>query len=628
MEASRCAGEAASNEAGDCVGPVRRCGWRSFADTTAVGGYTRVTETPGTDVGSNLVRISPYLVSVLVATAVGGTAVAVRAGDPTWLAHGREGMVASDSAHASWAGVKVLKAGGNAVDAAVAVSFALAVTRPYSTGLGGGGLMIARFADGRVVVQDFRETAPAAASSDMYVKAARGGAVERAPPSRYGHLAAAVPGLVAGRCQALARYGTKPLPEVIAPAVRLAKVGFRIGEHHVKVTRTVLERYRRYPWLKQSCSYVYRTHLREGRLRAVGERLVQPELARLLEGIAEGGPDFFYRGPVAAAIAKEMKARGGIITEADLAGYRVRWRKPIRSTYGGYELITVPPPSSGGVALAEILNILGVLGFHENAPRDQALGLHYQVEAMRHAFADRARWMGDGDFTDVPVERLISESYARNLAGRVKPDRVVSVEECGARAPPEDGGTSHFCVVDRFGNAVVSTETINTSFGSLAAVAEWGLILNNEMDDFTVEPGKANAYDLVQSNRNCVAPGKRPLTSMTPTILLKSGEPYLLLGASGGPRIISSVLNVLLRLTDDGLSLKEAILAPRPHHQWQPDTVFFDADPPVEMKDALTKRGHCISDKYKTGIVQAILRSGGEWIGASDPRKGGRPAGY
>ncbi len=546
---------------------------------------------------------------------------------PPWIALGTNGMVASDSVYASRAGLEIMKSGGNAVDAAVAVSFALAVTRPYSTGLGGGGFMIARFADGRVVVQDFRETAPAAATEGMYVRARKADPTGPAP-SVVGHLAVAVPGLVAGRCQALSHYGTVPLTTATAPAIRLARDGFPVDRDYCGAARDVLETYQPHPTLTGSCRYVYETHLRGGRIPSPGAKLVQPELANLLEGIAREGADFFYRGPVAKALVREMKKHGGLITEEDLADYRVREREPIRSTYRDYEIIGMPPSSSGGVALAETLNILNEIDFASVARTDPILAVHYQIEAMKHAFADRARWLGDADFARVPVTLLTSRKHAAQLATKLDPNQAASVDAYGAARIPDDAGTSHFCVVDRRGNVVVSTETINTAFGSLAAVDEWGLILNNEMDDFVSEPGKPNAYGLVQSTANAIAPGKRPLSSMTPTIVLENGEPFLLLGASGGPRIISSVLNVLLGVTDFDKSLEGAIRDLRPHHQWRPESVFFDTDPPDEIRLGLTKRGHTLSERRRTGIVQAILRTKDGWVGASDPRKGGRPAGY
>jgi gamma-glutamyltranspeptidase/glutathione hydrolase len=288
-------------------------------------------------------------------------------------------------------------------------------------------------------------------------------------------------------------------------------------------------------------------------------------------------------------------------------------------------VITMPPPSSGGIALAESLNILEHLEYRKVLKNNAGQARHYQVEALKHAFADRARWLGDSDFCEVPQELLTSESYARELAGRIASRSVKSLENYGVAQLPDDAGTSHFCIVDRDGNIVIGTETINTEFGSLAAVDEWGLILNNEMDDFAANPGKPNAYGLTQSICNAVAPGKRPLSSMSPTIVLKDDQPVLALGASGGPRIISSVLNVTLALTVGGESLASAMLKARPHHQWRPDQVFFDKEPPPDVS-ILAQWGHDISGVRKTGVVQAILREGNEWVGASDPRKGGRPA--
>lgn len=546
---------------------------------------------------------------------------------PEWIAQGQNGVIASDSAHASQAGLEMLKAGGNAVDAAVAVSFALGVTRPYSTGLGGGGFLLLRLADGRVVVQDSRETAPAAATSDMFVNAAATNAANPRP-NRLGHLAVAVPGLLAGRSQILSEYGTFPLASTLEPAIRLARSGFPVDQHYVDATREVLQAYERYPCLKDACPYVWATHLRGGDLRTPGDALVQPQLARLLEALAQHGPDFFYRGPVAEAITEEIGRHHGVLAIQDLAQYRVKRREPLRGSYRGYELLAMPPPSSGGITLIETLNILDILEWSKNAADSPGLAAHLQVEAMKHAFADRARWLGDADFVSVPTDELMAPHHARRLAARIKPDAVAPIDDYGAADLPEDAGTSHFCVVDRFGNVVVSTETINTSFGSLAAVGEWGLILNNEMDDFAAAPGQPNAFGLVQSNRNAVAAGKRPLSSMAPTIVLKDGRPYLLLGASGGPRIISSVLNVVLGVLDRGDSLEQAMLARRPHHQWRPDVVYFDAAPPDELRETLTVRGHKLASENKTGIVQALLRTEEGWVGASDPRKGGRPAAY
>ncbi|MCH8251500.1 MAG: gamma-glutamyltransferase [Planctomycetes bacterium] len=572
-------------------------------------------------------RIISTIVSVTWCSApllAGGVASSATAG-PEWIATGRHGMVASDSAEASRAGLEILEAGGNAIDAATAVSFALAVTRPYSTGLGGGGFLIARFADGRLVALDFRETAPAAATADMYVRAE---SLRKTRASRNGHLAVAVPGLVAGRCQALAQYGTLPLGRVLRAAIRLATNGFAIDAHFVKSSGAALSEYETDPKLLDRCGYVYRVHLNNGRLHTVGHTLRQPALARLLEGVAREGGDFFYRGPVAQSIQREMQRGGGIITAKDLAEYQPLAREPVVGSYREFKVISMPPPSSGGVALLQALNVLEAFDMRGLFSADRPLATHYTVEAMKHAFADRARWFGDADFVHVPVGLLTSKAYAKILSARLSPTGIAHWEQYGVRQLPDDAGTSHFCVVDKWGNAVVSTETINTSFGSLAAVEEWGLILNNQMDDFAARPGEANAFGLVQSERNAVAPKKRPLSSMSPTIVLKDDRPFLLLGASGGPRIISSVLNVMLNVLDAGMTLEEAVAAPRMHHQWQPNEVYFDMAPLRTRVTALEARGHVVSQRRRGGVIQAILRVGDKWVGASDPRKGGRPAGY
>jgi gamma-glutamyltranspeptidase/glutathione hydrolase len=537
-------------------------------------------------------------------------------------------MVASDHRLASEAGLEILRAGGNAVDTACAVSFALAVTRPYSTGLGGGGFMLAWLADrGHATVLDFRETAPAAASAKMYEQVDVANR-SRAPPSRYGHVAVAVPGLLAGRVRALKTLGTMTLAEVMAPAIKLAEDGFPVDADYVESCRTVSAIYKTHPELRDTCSYVYDVHLRQGRLPRVGERLCQPSLARLLRAIADGGADVFYRGPVAEAIEQEMRLHDGIITRSDLAEYRVVVREPLVSTYRSFEILAVPLPSSGGTCLIESLNILENIDLRSLTRANPPLAFHYVVEAMKHAFADRARWMADPDFVKVPTGLLTSKVYARRLAGKLAPDAVSEVEAYGTDRLSDDGGTSHFSVIDRWGNCVVSTETINTEFGSLAAVAEWGLILNNEMDDFATRSGKANAYGLTQSDHNAPAPGQRPLSSMSPTMVFQDGKPVLLLGASGGPRIISSVLNVIVNVLDLYWPLEKAVAVPRVHHQWMPNEIVFDLAPDEDLAAALRGRGHAIATYRKKGVVQAILIRNGGLIGASDPRKGGRPAGY
>lgn len=546
---------------------------------------------------------------------------------PEWIAEAEHGLVAADSPYASQAGLTILKAGGNAIDAAVAVSFALGVTRPYSTGLGGGGFTVARFADGRIIVEDFRECAPAKSSASMFVDA-RNANPTAPPPSRFGHLAVGVPGLLAGQVKMLNAYGTMRLDQVIQPALTLARDGFPVDKNYVNTTRNVLDTFDTYPALKKTCGYVYRTHLNEGKLRRVGDILRQPRLAKLLEALADHGPDFFYKGPVAHAIERDMKTHGGLISRDDLSAYRVRNRKPIVATYRDYKLILMPPPSSGGVAIAEILNLLEPFDFPTLTKRDPGLATHVLLEAMKHAFADRARWLADSDFATVPVDRLTSKRYAAELSSRINPFKAGEPDAAGTKSPPDDHGTSHLCVADKWGNVVASSETINTSFGSLVAIDEWGLILNNQMDDFTAEPGKPNAYGLIQSERNAVAPGKRPLSSMSPTIVLKNEKPFMLIGASGGPRIITSVLNVMLNVIDGQRTLEDAMTLIRPHHQWQPNRVFFSSTPNGDLVQSLSKRGHEISPQRRSGVVQTILRNDSGWIGACDPAKGGKPAGY
>jgi len=431
------------------------------------------------------------------------------------------------------------------------------------------------------------------------------------PPNQYGYLAVAVPGLLRGRAELLARHGTMPLARLLEPAIRLAREGFAVDQTYANDARHACRVYEEFPVLKQTCGFVYRRYLREGRPWTAGERLEQPELARLLEGIAQQGADFFYQGPPADALAETMARRGGIVTAADLRGYQVRYREPLRSTYREYELLLMPPPSSGGLVIAETLNILETKDMPHLRRTDPVAACHLLAEAMKHAFADRARWHADADF----------------VADRIDPHAVRPVEAYGTPQIPDDAGTSHFCVIDRWGNCVVSTETINTLFGSLAAVDEWGLILNNEMDDFTAIPGDTNYFGLRQSSRNEVAPGRRPLSCMSPTIVLRDGRPVLLIGGSGGPRIITSVLNVLLGVLDGRQPLDEAMVGPRLHHQWMPDEIQFHSAVPEEIVIGLRKLGHTVSDKKGTGIVQAIVVKGGEVTGACDPSKGGIPAG-
>lgn len=545
----------------------------------------------------------------------------VFAADAPWIARGARGVVASDHALATQAGVEVLRAGGNAVDAAVAVSFTLAVTRPYSTGLGGGGFMLLYQPNGAVIAQDFQESGPSGARADYFVQL-RKQHPDRPNPSEFGLTAVGTPGLVAGRCQALAQWGTLPRDRVMATAIRLAKDGFAIDDDHVDHVLETLREYEKHPSLKESCKFVYDTYLGGGEPPAAGDILRQPGLARLLEAIVVQGPDIFYKGDVARAIGRDVSAQGGALSEPDLYNYQPVIRHPLAYRYRDHRILMFPLPSSGGVAIGQTLAILTALEYPVIVKQNPVEGMHLQIEAMKHAFADRSRHLGDKDFGGVPQRTMLSQPYAKEIADRIR-SGIGLPESYGSLKLPQDAGTSNFCVVDSIGNVVVSSETINTSFGSLAAVEEWGLVLNNQMDDFATDPGKPNAFGLLQSAQNSVAPKKRPLSSMTPTIVLKNEKPYLILGGSGGPRIISSVLNVLLAVLDRDMGLQEAIEALRPHHQWQPDELHFDRPPPEEIASALSAKGHKISEKKRTGIVNAIMRTPDGWIGAADPRKGG-----
>lgn len=563
--------------------------------------------------------------------ALGGVVMGAQ-GEPastaeSWVARGAHGMVASDSREASRAGVEILKAGGNAIDAAAATAFALAVTRPYSAGLGGGGFLMVRFAEsGQVFILDYRETAPSAATADMFVKA-RAAHPDAPPPSRFGGLAVAVPGHVAGHATLLKRFGRKTLAEVVEPARKLAAEGFAVDDNYRGCVEDGLQDIEKHR-LPSFTGAIRTALLCDGRVPAIGEKVRQPDMARTLERIGREGPDAFYRGEIARAIVDSVRKAGGVLTLEDLAQYKPAWREPIRSKYRQFEVLLMPPPSSGGICIAETLNILENWPLARIHQRDAGLAAHLTVEAIKHAFADRARYLGDADFVKVPVEKLTSEDYARELSRRIKEDATIAPKDYGLRLP-EDAGTTHFCVADQWGNVVAATETINLTYGSLVVAEGTGVVLNNEMDDFTAEPGKANAFGLQQSDLNLVAPHKRPLSSMSPTIVLENGKPVLAVGASGGPRIITATLHVMLNVIEYGEPLGQAIGRPRFHHQWDPDEVsrntFKPDDPVIE---GLRRRGHKISDKKRDAVVQGLQIKDGAYIGASDPRKGGEPAGY
>lgn len=529
-----------------------------------------------------------------------------------------DGMVAADNHLASAAGAAMLAAGGDAVDAAVATALMLGVVHPFASGIGGGGFAVVYRADGTTFALDFREVAPAAAHRDMYLDE-KGEVIPEA--STRGPRAAGVPGELAGLYALHRRYGTLPWADVVAPALKAAREGFPVGQ--------LL--HRRIAHQKQAIAarpaLAKRFLTPAGEVPAIGSILARPDLARTLAAVAEKGPDGFYRGPVAERIAAAMKADGGLITAADLAGYTPKERPPIVADVMGFRVVSMPPPSSGGAVLVQVLRALEGVELKALGHNSSAY-LHRLTEALKHAFADRARVMGDPDFVEVPVEQMISAEAAARIAAAFRPDTTLTRGAYGGDyGLPEDGGTTHFSVVDGDGDAVALTSTINTAFGSMYVAGDTGVILNNEMDDFVARPGVPNAFGLVGREANTIRPGKRPLSSMSPTIVLQDGAVRLVVGASGGPTIITGTLQVLLNVMVFGMDVRAAIEAPRIHHQWVPEVLMASDSLPRDVHEGLARRGHTIKAVGRYNAVQAIERRDGMWEGASDPSKMGRPAG-
>ncbi len=536
--------------------------------------------------------------------------------------------VACDHVLASQAGAGMLAAGGNAVDAAVAASFCLSVVRPFSCGIGGGGFMVislppsAENPDGRAIALDYRETCPAAVGPDYY-ESQPAGASERGAKS------CAVPGTVAGLLYALEHYGTLDRAAVMAPAISAARGGFAADAAYIEATRAMGTVREDHPELVLPLASAWERFARQGKC-AVGDLIVNEHQARALELIARDGAPAFYAGPIADGIISAVARGGGPMTRDDLAAYTVRERPALVGDFGPWRILTMPPPSSGGVATQQIFGLLERLGgltgeLGINSPRWR----HMLVETFKHAFADRARWLADDTFTPVPVAALTAPAYLDSLARRFDPDHTRAASDYGTGPQlPRDAGTSHISVLDGNGMAVGCSETINLNWGSCVEVSGFGFMLNDEMDDFTIG-GVVNAFGLVQSDRNRPAPGKRPLSSMSPTIVLANNRPVAIAGASGGPRIISGTLQVLLSALVYGDDAGEAVARPRLHHQWQPDEIRVES---AWTEDAtwsgLRDREHKVVSYEKTvGVVQAIVVRDGRITAASDPRKGGRPAG-
>ncbi len=529
-----------------------------------------------------------------------------------------KGIVAADHPTASKVGARILKQGGSATDAGIATMLALGVVNPFSSGLGGGGFCLRRGADsGKVTVMDFRERAPLNATSDMYVE---DGEVQEQKMVR-GGLAVGVPGEAAGMWSLHHRFGAIEWSELFDPAHRLARDGHRVSELLVSRLRDNAKKLRKRPKL----SVIFQGS--DGKWVEQGETLVRPKLAETLSTLKKEGPRPMYHGGMGQAIVRAVNEAGGMFQMDDLRTYSVTQREPVRGEYRGYDIFSMPPSSSGGTAIVETLNILE--GFDIEPKTRTAQELHWIVESLKHAFADRAGWLGDSDFVDVPLDRLTSETYARRLRERIEPDEVLAQDRYGSysEAPlPDDSGTSHLSVVDSERNMLSCTTTINLSFGSMVFVPEWGLIMNDEMGDFTAKPGTANNYGLVGTKKNAIAPRKRPLSSMSPTLVLNpSGEPFMAVGASGGPTIITGTLMTMINTIDYKMSPEQAIIAPRLHHQWKPKTLFLENQ--IGAAGGLTERGHSIEVRPTYSNVQMIVRDeGNAFTGVSDPRKGGEPA--
>jgi gamma-glutamyltranspeptidase/glutathione hydrolase len=531
------------------------------------------------------------------------------------------GMVVTAQHLATQAGVEILRAGGNAVDAAVAVGYALAVVNPCCGNIGGGGFMTLRLADGRTTFLDFRETAPAAATRDMYLDA-QGNVIRGA--SLVGWRAVAVPGTVAGLDAALTQYGTLPRAQVMAPAIRLAREGFVLVRGDTDILEAASARLRRDP-------EVARIFLRpDGTVPQPGDRLVQPDLARTLETIAANGPEAFYSGAIPAAVEAASRAGGGVLTAADFATYKVREMAPLSCPYRSWTVVSAPPPSSGGTVICMVLGILE--GYDLRAAGfNSARTVHVMTEAMRHAYLDRNTHLGDPDFVRNPLERLLSRDYAVAIRERINPERATSSRDLGPGTPPhERPETTHYSVADAGGAMVAVTYTINGGFGAGVMAPATGFLLNNEMDDFTVKPGVANMFGLVQGEANAIAPGKRPLSSMSPTLLLRDGQPYGVLGSPGGARIISITLQTILNLVDHGMELQEAVNAPRIHHQWLPDELFVETRAlSPDTRRLLEAMGHKVTEQSPWGAVAAIVRplaptGAGATPGVADAAQSGR----
>jgi gamma-glutamyltranspeptidase/glutathione hydrolase len=531
-------------------------------------------------------------------------------------------MVVTQEPLAADVGVAVLKAGGNAVDAAVAVGFALAVTHPFAGNLGGGGFMLARFADGRSTFIDFREAAPARASRNMYLDA--NGKLTR--DSLVGWRASGVPGSVRGFALAHKKYGKKAWEDVVQPAVALAADGYALSYAQADSLKRAIDLLGEFPDSK-------RIFLKGGAFYDAGEKLKQPELAETLRRIQARGADEFYEGDTARRFAAEMQTHGGLITLDDLKAYRAIERTPLTGHYRDYDILTAPPPSSGGVGILQMLGMLEGSGYDKSGA-GSAAAIHYMTEVMRRAYADRSEYFGDPDFYRVPLGKLLDPRYLARRRDSI--DRQHATPSDGVR-PGEWNGTegaetTHYNIVDAEGNAVAVTYTLNGGYGSGVTVPGLGFLLNNEMDDFAAKPGEPNLFGLIQGENNAIAAGKRPLSSMSPTILTRAGKPYMVLGAPGGSRIPNGVLETLLNVIDFHMNVQDAVDWPRFHHQWKPDKLYIERGVSPDTIALLRAMGHDVESSEKSAVVvarvEAILVENGWLQGGSDGRGSGKAAGY
>ncbi|MBT4141366.1 MAG: gamma-glutamyltransferase [Candidatus Latescibacteria bacterium] len=536
---------------------------------------------------------------------------------------GQNGMVVTGEPLAAKVGLDVLKNGGNAIDAAVAIGFAQAVTLPKAGNIGGGGFMVIHLAKtDETIAIDFRETAPAKAYRDLFLN--KNGDVD-SKLSRFSHLSAGVPGTVSGMALALKQYGSQSLSDILTPAIQLAEKGFPVSSRFAQDLSSRKDHFQKWPasakiFLK-STDEVYQP----------GDLFKQEDLARTLKTIQKNGPDAFYKGDVANLIVREMQQHGGLITKADLAAYKPVIRKPIKGTYQGHTLFSMPPPSSGGIHIVQILNILENFNLKQTGPNSAAT-LHHMAEAMKYAYADRSKFLGDPDFVDIPQKELTSKAYAKSLSQKINAQKATPSSDIGPGNPTdyESNQTTHYSVIDKHGNAVAVTYTINFSFGSGIVVDGAGFLLNNEMDDFSSKPGVPNAYGLIGGEANAIEPNKRMLSSMSPTLVLKNGKPILITGSPGGSRIITTTLQIILNVIDHGMNIQEAVNAPRMHHQWLPDELRVEEGLSSDTIRLLKKMGHTLSMKPTMGAAESIFidPNMGIYYGAADPRREGLAIGY